>query len=102
MSYISRFNLSGKSIANDIYHAVENGTIRFETQVADGRRLDQYAEDFYGPGNGMNYWIIAAASGIRWSFGIGCGSGIDPNNYKSDTVIFIPNLEDVINLKKRR
>jgi len=51
-------------------------------------------------GNGMNYWIIAAASGIRWPLGIGTGSS-NRENDEEDIVIFIPNIEDVKKLKRK-
>jgi len=97
--YITRFNSRGKSIANDIFHGVENGTIRIEaTELSDGRRLDHFAQKYYG--NGMNYWIIAAASGIRWPLGIGSGSA-NRDDEEEDIVIFIPNIEDVKKLKQK-
>jgi hypothetical protein len=80
-----------------IYYAVENGTIRFKTVVADGRRLDHYAQEHYG--NGLNWWIIAAASGIRWPLGIGSGAANRGAVSEDSTVLFIPDLQDVINLK---
>jgi len=95
--FISRFDKRGKSIANRIFQGVENGTIRLEaTEIADGRRLDHYAQKYYG--NGMNYWIIASASGIRWPLGIGAGSG-NRDNEQENIVIFIPKIEDVKKLK---
>ena len=102
-----RKNLLGQNIISNsrasyvIYSVVESGAINYGVKILEeGERLDTIAGQTYD--DASLWWVIAAASGIRWSFGIGCGSGIDPNNYKSDTVIFIPNLEDVINLKKRR
>lgn len=96
--YIDRYNRFGKSIANDIFFGVENETIRvIATEVSDGRRLDHYAQKYYG--NGMNWWIIAAASGIRWPLGIGAG-----NSNREDAegiVIFIPDIEDIKSLKNR-
>jgi hypothetical protein len=80
-----------------IYYAVENGTIRFKTVIADGRRLDHYAQEHYG--EGLNYWIIAAASGIRWPLGIGLGAANKDPGVENSTVLFIPSLEDVIRLK---
>ena len=96
--YISRFNSQGKSIANDIFHGVEEGYIRLiATEISDGRRLDQIAHKYYG--NGMNSWIIAAASGIRWQLGIGNGRfGTNPDN-DEEIIIFIPNLDDIKTLK---
>ena len=98
--FITRFNRSGKSIAADIYHGVENGTIGIQaTEIADGRRLDHYAQKYYG--NGLNYWIIAAASGIRWPLAIGMGAANKDLQKEKNTVIFIPRLSDVIALKNR-
>lgn len=98
--FVSRYDLNGKSIVSDIYYGVENGTISLQaTEVSDGRRLDHYAQEYYG--NGMNYWIIAAASGIRWPLGIGIGSGNKDINFEKSTVLFIPVLDDILKLKNR-
>ena len=96
--YIDRYDRFGKSIANDIFFGVENETIRLvATEVSDGRRLDHYAQKYYG--NGMNSWIIAAASGIRWPLGVGVGSA---NREENDgIVLFIPDIEDIKRLKRR-
>lgn len=97
--FVSRFNRRGKSIANQIYHGVENGTIRIVAkEVNDGRRLDHYAQKYYG--NGLNWWVIAAASGIRWPLGIGIGDANRSNDEENNTVLFIPNIEDVKALKE--
>lgn len=98
--FVDRFDNFGRSIANEIYHGVENGTIKIiATEIADGRRLDHYAQKYYS--NGLNYWIIAAASGIRWPLGIGSGTGNKSIEAESSTVLFIPDLNDVINLKNK-
>ena len=94
--YISRFG-GIRNLPSAIYYAVENGTIRFQTVIADGRRLDHYAQEHYG--NGLNYWIIAAASGIRWPLGIGMGVSNKEKGIEKSTVLFIPDLSDVIDLK---
>ena len=94
--YIDRFNTSGRSIANDIFFGVENGTISLEaTEISDGRRLDHYAEKYYG--NGLNWWIIAAASGIRWHLGIGPGNG--NRDTEEGIVLYIPKMNDILALK---
>ncbi len=96
--YIDRYDRFGKSIANDIFFGVENETIRLvATEISDGRRLDHYAQLYYG--NGLNSWIIAAASGIRWPLGIGTGSSNREEN--EGIVLFIPNIEDIKRLKNR-
>ena len=96
--YIDRFDRFGRSIANDIYHGVERGNIKIiAKEVSDGRRLDHYAQEYYG--NGLNWWIIAAASGVRWHLGIGTGSG--NRDTQESTVLFIPDLDDVKRLKNR-
>lgn len=96
--YIDRYDRFGKSIANDIFFGVENETIRIAaTEISDGRRLDHYAQKYYG--NGMNSWIIAAASGIRWPLGIGVGNSNRSEN--EGIVLFIPEIDDVIRLKNR-
>ena len=39
-SFVSRYDINGKSIVPDIYYGVENGTIRLQaTEISDGRRL---------------------------------------------------------------
>lgn len=98
--YVDRFTKSGRSIANDIYHGVENGEIKLiATEISDGRRLDEMAYKYYG--NGLNSWIIAAASGIRWQLGIGKGSfGTNPDN-DEEIVIFIPDINDIKKLKNQ-
>jgi hypothetical protein len=97
--YISRFNSQGKSIANKIYHAVEDGTIKIiATEQSGNMRLDQLAYKYYG--EGMNAWIIAAASGIRWQLGIGIGKNGINSDFDEPVVLFIPDIEDVIKLKE--
>ena len=97
--FVSRFDRSGKSIANKIYHGVENGSIRIVAkEINDGRRLDHYAQKYYG--NGLNWWIIASASGIRWPLGIGTGNANRDSSKESNTVLFIPNIDDVKALKE--
>mgnify|MGYP001199251268 CR=1 FL=1 len=98
---ISRFgDISGRSIINDLFHAVERGEVRIQiTEVSDGRRLDHYAQKYYG--NGLNWWIIAAASGIRWPLAIGSGFPGGNKEYSEGVVLYIPVLEDVIALKGR-
>lgn len=97
--YVSRFNSQGKSITGKIYQGVEDGTIEIiATEMSGNMRLDQLAYKYYG--EGMNSWIIAAASGIRWQLGIGAGhNGTNPD-ISEPVVLFIPNLEDVIALKE--
>ena len=94
--FISRYG-GIRNLPAAIYYAVENGTISFKTVIADGRRLDHYAQEYYG--EGLNYWIIAAASGIRWPLGIGVGTGNKSTGVSNSTVLFIPDIEDVISLK---
>jgi len=98
--FIDRFDSRGKSIVPLIYRGVENGTIRVkEVEISDGRRLDHYASKHYG--NGLNYWIIAAASGIRWPLGIGIGAANREVDQDEKIFIYIPELEDIIALKNR-
>lgn len=99
MVYISRFDSSGKSISNKIYKGVEDGTIRIlATETSSNLRLDQLAYKYYG--EGMNSWIIAAASGIRWQLGIGSGKNGTNSASTESVVLFIPELEDVIKIKE--
>jgi hypothetical protein len=97
--FVSRFDYRGKSIARKIYQGVEDGTIEIiATEMSGNMRLDQLAYKYYG--EGMNSWIIAAASGIRWQLGIGTGyNGTNPD-ISEPVVLFIPRLEDVIALKE--
>lgn len=97
--FISRFDSRGKSIVSKLYQGVEDGSIRIEaTEMSGNMRLDQLAYKYYG--EGMNAWIIAAASGIRWQLGIGSGYNGINIDYDEPVVLFIPNLEDVISLKE--
>lgn len=97
--FVSRFDSRGKSIVSRLYQAVEDGTVRIEaTEMSGNMRLDQLAYKYYG--EGMNAWIIAAASGIRWQLGIGSGHNGINSDYDEPVVLFIPNLEDVIDLKE--
>ena len=63
---IDRFDVNGNSIANRLYHLVDNEVISLQAKViADGsKRLDQYAYEYYG--ESLNWWIIASASGLGW------------------------------------
>jgi len=62
---------------------IENGNIRVLARVVtqEKQRLDTIAQDYYG--DGRNWWILAAASGIGWAF-VPCG-----------TVVVVPDLSDV-------
>ena len=52
-------------ISNDIYRLVQTGDISVRYILSEDRkRLDHYAFEEYG--DGMNWWVIAAASGIGW------------------------------------
>ena len=99
--FINRFgNISGRSITSDLYHAVERGQINLLAIVeSDGRRLDHYAQQYYN--NSLNWWIIAAASGIRWPLAIGNGYPGGNKEYEAGIVLYIPDLNDVIRLKNR-
>ncbi len=98
--YISRFDSKGKSIITDIYYGVQRGDIRIkDVEESDGRRLDHFAQFHYG--NSMLYWIIAAASGIRWPLGIGPGNANRKESEKDSISIIIPVLEDIMKLKNR-
>jgi hypothetical protein len=98
--YISRFDRNGNSIANKLYHLVNTGEIRLQKKFdADGsQRLDEYAQEFYQ--SGLNWWIIAAASGLGWWFNLTKFEN-DQKNIKSGVQLYIPVLEDVIALKRR-
>ena len=65
MAYINRFDSNGNSVGNKIFQACELGLTPFDVKVVEGvSRLDHYAQKYYG--DGLNWWIIAAASGIGW------------------------------------
>ena len=52
-------------ISNEVYRQVQSGNISVKYKLSEGnKRLDHYAFEEYG--EGMNWWIIAAASGIGW------------------------------------
>ena len=65
---ISRFTTRNGfevDISNDIFRLVQSGDISVRYVLSEDRkRLDHYAYEEYG--DGMNWWIIAAASGIGW------------------------------------
>ena len=65
---ISRYkNIDGDQInvASFIRKAAINNIIDCDIiQTADNKRLDHYANEYYG--DGSNWWLIAAASGIGW------------------------------------
>ena len=98
--YIDRFDINGESIANKIYHLVESGEISLVDKItASGdKRLDQYAFDYYG--NGLNWWIIASASGLGWWFNLSKTEN-DSNVIESGVRLYIPSLDDIIRLKQR-
>lgn len=53
------------NINSKIYRAVQNNKISSKTYVtSSGDRLDHIAFKEYG--DGLNWWVIAAASGIGW------------------------------------
>jgi hypothetical protein len=52
-------------LCSQIYYACERGEIPFITvNFKEGDRLDHLAGRYYG--NGLDWWLIAAASGISW------------------------------------
>ena len=98
--FISRFDRRGNSIVNKIYKGVESGEIGLiATETSSSFRLDQLAYKYYG--EGMNAWIIAAASGIRWQLGIGNGYNGANLSLKEPVVLYVPDLRDIIKLKER-
>jgi len=98
--YISRFDRNGNSIANRLYHLVNTGEIRLQAKItADGSmRLDEYAQEYYQ--SGLNWWIIAAASGIGWWFNL-TKTENNQESVESGVQLYIPVLEDIIALKQR-
>ena len=88
---INKYQLvKGKTInvSPFIYKAVEKDEIVYDEIVTEaGKRLDHYANEYYGDAN--NWWIIAAASGIGWWMQVPAG-----------VVLRIPlSLEDVMRIK---
>jgi len=60
-------------ICNQIFKDCRNGRLQTETQIfVNGDRLDYMAQKYYG--NGLDWWIIAAASGIGWWLQINAGT----------------------------
>ena len=97
--FISRFDRRGRSIVNKIYKGVESGEISLvATETSSNFRLDQLAYKYYG--EGMNAWIIAAASGIRWQLGIGNGYNGANLSLSEPVVLYVPDINDIINLKE--
>tara|TARA_B100000214_G_C23691896_1_gene501229 strand:+ start:56 stop:322 length:267 start_codon:yes stop_codon:yes gene_type:complete len=88
MAIISRYDSNGKSIANKIFFARKSNSIDFKLVVTEtSKRLDHYAYDFYE--ESLNWWVIAAASGIGWWLQVPPG-----------TVLYIPtDLTQIENLK---
>ena len=89
---IDRYPSSGaftKNINSRIYRAVQDDTIPYKTIVTtSGDRLDHIAYKEYG--EGQNWWIIAAASGIGWWIQVPPG-----------IVLNIPtNLDDIIDIRE--
>jgi len=70
-------------LCSQIYYACENGEIPFiEVKFKQGDRLDHLAGKYYG--NGLDWWVIAAASGISWWLQV-----------NEETRIKIPNMDDL-------
>ena len=96
--YISRINRRGKSIAPQIYRAVDAGLLPIKEikTINKATRLDQYAAEAWGPENSKNWWIIAAASGIGWMF----DTTIEEEGIEENITIIIPEFtptQDYIN-----
>lgn len=83
MSQIKRYTYSprlkgakqyGTSEAHSIiWNAVENNLVDYTIHIAqENERLDILAGEFYG--EGRNWWIIAAASGIGWGLQVPPGT----------------------------
>jgi hypothetical protein len=61
-------------------------------------RLDEYAQEYYQ--SWLNWWIIAAASGIGWWFNL-TKTENNQESVESGVQLYIPVLEDIIALKQR-
>ncbi len=80
---IIRYKYATSDLYTRIYNACENGQISFKEYVfKHNDRLDHIAGLVYG--NGLEWWILAAASGISWWLQINAG-----------TIIRIPKREDI-------
>ena len=97
----SRINDFGQDMTSAIYNRIkeiridpnleEKEKLKYYKKVtSDGKvRLDQYAQEAYG--DGLDWWIIAAASGIGWWLSIEQG-----------TQLYIPKPFVIENLKRER
>ena len=64
-SNLSKPKYATSELCSQIYQACESGEIPFvELEFKSGDRLDHLASRYYG--NGLDWWLIAAASGISW------------------------------------
>jgi hypothetical protein len=96
---ISRFNDFGEDITSAIYMRVkeirldptiENKSLYYKKIVHNGaRRLDQYAAEYYE--DGLDWWIIASASGIGWWLSI-----------EKNTSLYVPTLNLINQIKSER
>ena len=93
---ISRYafiNNTEVNVSGFIYRAVEDDLLSYETHISvEGKRLDQYAYEFYGDSN--DWWLIAAASGIGWWLQIPGGILLKIPNDTNQIQSFIDNLEN--------
>ncbi len=64
-----RAKYATSELCSSIYYACESGEVEYRNYLfKKNDRLDHLAARFYN--NGLDWWIIAAASGISWWFQI--------------------------------
>lgn len=70
------------NLCNRIFNDCKNGILSTETIIFnEGDRLDYLSQKYYN--NGLDWWIIAAASGIGWWLQINPGTILTiPNDLK--------------------
>jgi len=78
-----RYKYATSELCSNIYKACDNGDISYKNYYfKQNDRLDHIAGIYYN--NGLDWWIIAAASGISWWLQINPG-----------TIIRIPDREQI-------
>ncbi len=83
MSDVSVRKYATSSLTSRIYQACESGQVSSRiTTFKKGDRLDLISQNEYG--NGFDWWIIAAASGIGWWLQI-----------NEDTIVRIPDRDQI-------
>jgi len=91
---ISRFKtIDGDeiSVSSFIRKAAVNNIIDCDIiETKDNKRLDHYANEYYG--DGSNWWIIAAASGIGWWLQVPNGIVLSIPKSEAEVLNFIESI----------